>query len=347
MKPLRISGERQLNIEKLKTGKRTVVRLNAGELYDNSDVYIPVRVMRGVKPGPTLFITGGVHGDELNGIAIIRSLFSKAVLRELRGVLIAVPTVNVFAFHLRSRYLPDRRDLNRFFPGNAHGSLASRLAHLVMQEIVEQSDYGIDLHTAAVHRANYPHIRANMGDPQLKKMALKFAAPVVLNSAGRKGSLRHAACLNGVPTIVYEAGEALRFDPNSIRVGVRGVLNILRQLGMLKNVPREKSVLKNERVFSARSSFWIRAPRAGVLLILCSLGSNVRRGQIIAQIADPLGKDRIDVKSAFDGVIVGQIQMPLVNHGDAILHVATAKDARTLKQELGAAAEMYDEELYG
>lgn len=193
-------------------GESKKIKLPTVRLYTDTDMSIPVFIKRGKRPGPTIFISSAIHGDELNGIEIISRLIHSKAINALKGTLIAVPMVNGFGVLNQSRYLPDRRDLNRSFPGSAKGSLASRIAHLFMQEIVAKCDYGIDLHTGAIHRSNLPQIRANLDDPLTLTMAQAFGAPVIMNSNLRDGSLRQCADELGIPVLLYEAGQALRFD---------------------------------------------------------------------------------------------------------------------------------------
>ena len=214
-------------------GQRVTVDLPVADLYTSTSLHMPVQVICGRKPGPVLFVSAAIHGDELNGVEIIRRLLKRKALKSIRGTLLAVPIVNVHGFLNQSRYLPDRRDLNRSFPGSAKGSIASRLANLFIKEIVSKADFGIDLHTGALHRSNLPQIRANLDDAATLDIAQVFGTPVIINSDIRDGSLRACAFERGQPVLIYEAGEALRFDEISIRAGLRGILNVMRHIGML------------------------------------------------------------------------------------------------------------------
>ena len=197
-------------------------------LYTNTTMGIPVFVKRGKRPGPTLFLSAAIHGDELNGIEIINRIINSKALSKIKGTLIAVPMVNVYGVLNQSRYLPDRRDLNRSFPGSKKGSLAGRMAHQFLNEIVDKADYGIDYHTGAIHRSNLPQIRANLDDQETLDLAKAFSIPVLLNANLRDGSLRQAAVDHGAKVLLYEAGEALRFDELCIRAGVKGTINVMR-----------------------------------------------------------------------------------------------------------------------
>jgi predicted deacylase len=254
----------------------------------------------------------------LNGVEIIRRLLNLKALRSIRGTLIAVPVVNVHGFLNQSRYLPDRRDLNRSFPGSAKGSIAARLANTFYREVVSKSDFGIDLHTGAINRSNLPQIRANLDDENTLPLANAFGVPVIINANVRDGSLRACAADLGMPMLIYEAGEALRFDEVSIRAGLRGVLNVMRLIGMLPAKRRSKSIVP----VLARSTAWLRAPDSGVVTSKVSLGSRVVKGQTVATVSDPLGESQETVKAAFDGIVIGHSRLPLAHEGDALFNVA-------------------------
>ena len=266
---------------------------------------------------------------------IVRRLLRRP-LRELSGTLIAVPVVNVHGFIGLSRYLPDRRDLNRSFPGNESGSLAARLAHLFVEEIVGRATHGIDLHTGALHRSNLPQVRACLDQPETERLAHAFGAPVVLDANLRDGSLRQEVMERGIPMLVYEAGEALRFDEASIRAGVRGVVEVMRALGML---PPSRKPGRQSEPFVAHSSHWVRAPESGILRDRIRLGAAVSRGQTLGLVADPLGRDETAVEARRDGVVIGRTQLPLVNEGDALYHVASFERPERVANRIEAALE--------
>ena len=222
-------------------GTRVTINLELPKLY-NTPTNLPIRVIRGKKDGPIVFVSAAIHGDELNGIEIIRRLRKLSILNKLKGTLILVPIVNVYGIMNLSRYLPDRRDLNRSFPGSIKGSLASRVAKTFFDEVVLRCDLGIDLHTASIHKSNLPQVRTNIDNEYTFKLAKAFGAPVVLHSELRDGSLRGTAQDSGVPILLYEAGEALRFDETSIRIGVAGIINVLREIQMLPAVLKRKQL---------------------------------------------------------------------------------------------------------
>ena len=300
-------------------GERCGVFLPVGMLHTHIPVEMPVWVISGRRPGPRLFISAAIHGDELNGIEIIRRIRGRP-LSGLRGTLLLVPVVNVFGLLHHARYLPDRRDLNRSFPGSERGSLAARLAHLFMSEIVDRCTHGIDLHTGAVHRSNLPQIRAQLDDEETRRLALAFGAPVVLDSRLRDGSLREAAAEKGIPTLIYEAGEALRFDELSIRMGVAGIVEVMRELGMLRRRPRTKA--RPVKPVVADSSHWVRAPEGGILRSAVRLGQRVSSGELLGRVSDPFGEREFAVSAVHAGIVIGRNSLPLVNEGDALFHVA-------------------------
>lgn len=316
---------------KIKKGERKRVLLDVAKLYDFTDMNIPIEVIRGKKNGPTLFLSGAIHGDEINGVEIVRQVLNKKSLSKIKGTLIAVPIVNVFGFNTKSRYLPDRRDLNRNFPGSENGSLTAQLAYTFMKEIVEKCTHGIDLHCAAINRINLPQIRACLDDEVTEGMAKAFNMPVVMHSELRDGSLREASKSIQIPTLLFEGGEALRFNKKVIKSGVRGVLSVMRHIEMLpplKNTPKDKDV------FIARSSHWLRAPHSGILSTKKSIGDRVKKGQVIGIISDPFGKERHEIIAKRTGIIVGAVTMPLLNRGDALFHVATFEDSKVVEEHV-------------
>ncbi|MGC9402304.1 succinylglutamate desuccinylase/aspartoacylase family protein [Vibrio genomosp. F10 str. 9ZC157] len=301
-------------------GEQRKIELPVAKLYTDANVSLPVYIIRAKKPGPTIFISAAVHGDELNGIEIIRRLISQRKFKLTRGTVIAVPMVNVYGVVNQSRYMPDRRDLNRCFPGSAKGSLAGRVAHIFLNEIVKHCDYGIDLHTGAINRSNLPQIRANLSDPETKELALEFGVPVVLNSNIIDGSLRESAVKNQTKVLLYEAGEALRFDEFSIRAGMKGIVNVLKHLGMLRRSARSKKLKKEP--FIANGSQWLRANASGIVNHKVDLGEQVVKGDVLADIGSPYG-DIIDkVIASRSGIIIGQQNIPLVQEGEAMFHIA-------------------------
>jgi len=317
----------------VKAGESVTIDLPMASLYSHAPMSLPVQVIRGRRDGPSLFVSAALHGDEINGVEIIRRVLRLPLLKKLRGTLIAIPIVNVYGFVSRSRYLPDRRDLNRSFPGSDRGSMAARLAELFLTEIVDKCDYGIDLHTGAVHRDNLPQIRANLDDPATSRIAHAFHVPVLLNSNIRDGSLREVAAERGIPVLLYEAGEALRFDERSIRAGVKGIIGVMRVLGMLPAASRAR---KPAEPLVARASTWVRAGRSGILRMTSALGARVRRNEIIGVIADPFGQQELEVSANASGIIIGRTNLPLVNEGEAIFHIARFESAKVAEDTVEA-----------
>jgi predicted deacylase len=309
-------------------GERVIVDLPVADLYTHTQLTMPVHIVNGRSPGPTLFITAAVHGDELNGVEIIRRVLKTLSVKRLKGCVLAAPIVNVFGFINRSRYLPDRRDLNRSFPGREQGSIAARLAFLVANEIVANADFGLDLHTGAIDRANLPQIRANLDDPEVLKLAEAFGTPVILDSELRDGSLRQYANEKGVPMLVYEAGEALRFDELSIRAGVRGVSRVMRVLGMLPSRAKPQTPIPSVRT---NATTWVRAPVSGIVSAKCRLGERVKAGEILGSVSDPFSEVSMNVVAPKSGVVIGRSTSPLSHEGDALFHLARFEDNQEAK----------------
>ncbi|WP_100657173.1 succinylglutamate desuccinylase/aspartoacylase family protein [Alteromonas flava] len=308
-----------INGQSIKPGETKRLELPLPPLYTDTHMSIPVHVQRGKRPGPTLFVSSAIHGDELNGIEIVGRLLKSRSIKNLRGTLIAVPMVNVYGVLNQSRYLPDRRDLNRSFPGSKKGSLAGRIANLFLKEIIKQSDYGIDLHTGAIHRSNLPQIRADLDDEETFAIASAFGVPVMLNADIRDGSLRQAAGDVGVKVILYEAGQALRYDEFSIRAGVKGIVNVMREIGMLN---KRKAKGRDIKRFIARESGWVRATESGFVHHIAQLGDHVSKGDTLARISDPYGTDLDLVTSPAEGIVIGKQNIPLTQEGEAMYHIA-------------------------
>ena len=309
--------------QKIKAGDRATVELPLSVLSNHQPVTLPVHVVHGRKDGPTLFLSAAIHGDEITGVEVIRQVLRYRGLRPMHGTLLAVPVVNAFGFIARSRYLPDRRDLNRCFPGSPNGSLANQLAHLFMREVVSRCQYGIDLHSAAIHRANLPQIRADLSDPKILELASAFAAPIMIDANLRDGSLRQSAREAGVGVLLYEAGEALRFDDLSMRVGVRGVLSLLRHLGMIRQPTQRREAVAPMR---SSSTYWVRAGSGGVFRREKPLGAMAAEGEVLGMISDPFGASEVPVHCRKPGLIIGLNNLPVVNQGDALFHLARLGD---------------------
>ncbi|OMH26264.1 succinylglutamate desuccinylase/aspartoacylase family protein [Motiliproteus sp. MSK22-1] len=312
-KPITIAGNT------LQPGERKTLHLDLARLYTNTHLDLDIEVIHGRRPGPTLMICAAIHGDELNGVEICRQLLKHKSLARIAGTLIIVPVVNIFGFIHRSRYLPDRRDLNRCFPGSEKGSLGGRIANIFRTQVLCHCTHVLDLHTGAIHRSNLPQIRANLDNPSAREMARAFGAPMIIDSKLRDGSLRQCADEAGIALILYEAGEALRFDPQAIKGGVRGAINIMRSLSMLTTPKRKQPPLTP---VVANSSSWVRSQSDGVFRSIVDLGQRVSKGQLMGIVASPFGDQEVEVNAPSSGIIIGQNNIPLVNEGDALYHLA-------------------------
>lgn len=319
-------------------GESRRIEIPMVSLYTDTTISIPVYVQRSKRPGPTLFLSAAIHGDELNGIEIINRIINSKALKKLRGTLIAVPMVNVYGVLNQSRYLPDRRDLNRSFPGSQKGSLAARMAYTFLNEIVAKADYGIDFHTGAIHRSNLPQIRANLEDETTLALAKAFALPVLLNSNLRDGSLRQCASELGTKILLYEAGEALRFDEMAIRAGVKGTLGVMRYLNML---PKRSRPIRTVEPYIAKQSGWVRANESGFVAHARELGEFVDKGDILAEIRNPYGESLGTVRSHGQGIIIGKQNIPLVQEGEAMYHIAYFQQPDEVVENL----EIFQEDL--
>lgn len=277
-----------------------------------------VLVARGGRAGPTLCLTAGIHGDELNGFEIAYRTYSGLDPAALAGTLIAVPAVNAFGFRTGSRYLPDRRDLNRAFPGSARGSIASRLAGVLFEQVIRRCEALIDLHTGSFQRTNQPQIRTDLGDARALALARSFGSGIVLHGRGPQGSLRRAALDAGIPAVIYEAGEPLRFEEREIRRGVEGIANVMADLGMTANAPMRREGV----VF--RSTRWVRTERVGgVFLSERAPGEHVRTGDLLGTVTDPITHQREEIRAPVNGQVIGMAVPQVVLVGYGLFHLGT------------------------
>ncbi len=322
-------------------GEKKRINLKVAKLYDLTQMEIPVQVIRGKEEGPILFVSAAVHGDEINGVEIISKLLKHRSLSKICGTLIAVPIVNIFGFNAKSRYLPDRRDLNRCFPGTQKGSLAAQIANTFMEEIVNKCTHGIDLHSAATHRNNLAQIRVSLADhPDLKRMAYSFGAPVIIDSKAAEGTLR-ASVQNKLAYMVFEGGSSLRFEPHITKAGLTGVLNVMIELGMLPKPPRPSRQTKSSL---ANSTYWLRAPESGILHSKKRLGQAVKTNEVLGYLTDAFGEQHQDITASVPGIIIGQSILPLYNQGDAIYHIACFDDVRAVHEKVSSF--IIDEDYY-
>lgn len=281
-----------------------------------------------------MFLTAAVHGDELNGVEIIRRVLRTLQPGNLSGTLLAVPVVNAYGFIGRSRYLPDRRDLNRSFPGSPKGSLAARLADILLTEVVKRAQIGIDLHTAAIHRVNLPQIRCEYTRRQRsRELSEAFGTEIVLNSPERTGSLRKSARELGVDVLVYEGGEGLRFDEFAIKAAVDGIAGVMLAIGMLE-LPEgvESRPARRRPQLFANASKWVRAPEGGVLRTAKRIGDAVTENEIIGYVSNPYEESDTEVRSPHRGLIIGRTTLPIVNMGDALFHVAWSEEINRVRK---------------
>ena len=315
--------------ETILPGERKRISLAVAALFDYTEITIPIEVIRGTQEGPVLFISGAIHGDEISGTEIIKRILQEFKQKKLTGTLILIPVVNVYGFNNKSRYLPDGRDLNRSFPGNLKGSLASRIAHVFMKEVVGKCTHGIDLHSGSNNRTNLPQVRACLDDEETLRLARIFGAPVTISSKLRDGSLREAARKRKVKVLLYEGGQSLRFEESVIRAGVKGCLRVMQSVGMIK----AKAPVKKEKCFEAKWSYWLRAPHSGSFRVFKKLGDYVVEGQVVAVISDTFGQEPYELIAGASGVIIGMSLLPLVNQGDAMIHIAVNEEKETFQND--------------
>ena len=304
--------------KKVEPGARARLDLELSESFTGRAVVAPVEVIHGLGRGRVLCLTAGIHGDEIVGIEVVRRIVEHVDESVLVGTVIAVPVANPMGFRQSSRYLPDRRDLNRYFPGRPYGSSASRIAHRLFESVIRRCDLLVEFHSGSFHRANLPQTRADLSDPKLQELAQWFGAPVVVHSEGRPGTLRRAAVDEGIPALLYEAGEPMRFDEASVASGVEGTLALLARLGMQGDVPEE--VLPSQ-VF--RGSTWVRADAGGIFLAHAQLGDWVEAEQVLGAVTNPFTHERVEVRALRSGRIIGRAVDQVVTPGYALFHVGT------------------------
>ena len=316
------------------------VHLPVGTFLTHEQLMLQVTVIHGRLVGPTLLISGCIHGDEFNGAEIVRRILRTKSVQKLRGTLLAVPIVNRPGFVRRARYMPDRRDLNRLFPGSSTGSLGARLAKVMTDELIKRSDYVIDLHTGAVNRPNLPQIRVTAGDEESLKLAQMFSPPVILTAAQREQTLR-STCINlHKPVLLYESGEALRLNASSIRFGVQGILSVMQHLGMLARKSKRKE--RSESIV-CHKSYWERAPEGGIFTPLVALGKAVEKGTLLGFIADPQGTSEVEVRSSYGGVVIGRTNEAVADEGDGLFHIAATGDTENVEDLITQSTEALPE----
>ncbi|WP_114782492.1 succinylglutamate desuccinylase/aspartoacylase family protein [Botryobacter ruber] len=306
-----------INGKSIDRGEKVLTKLVVSKLPSGTVIEIPVYVFRSVNDGPVVLLMAGMHGDEVNGIEIVRRMLTRKMLYPLKGTIIAVPILNIYGFLNFSRQVPDGKDVNRSFPGSRDGSLASRVAYRFMKEVMPYVEYGIDFHTGGASRSNYPQIRCELDNPKNLELASAFGAPFVLDSSLRQGSLRKEASKAGKSILVYETGESLRFDDFGISTGIEGTCRLLHHLGMMAGAP----VVQQDSII-CKKDIWVRAKNAGLFRAVVKLGDYLAKGQTIGSITDPYGEMEVRITSPAAGYIIGLNNMPVVNQGDALLHIA-------------------------
>lgn len=306
--------------EEIPLGERREINFNVAKLHTNTTVEVPVIIERSKKPGPIVLFTAGIHGDEVNGVEIVRQLIAKEINKPRKGTIICIPVVNIFGFLHRERDFPDGRDLNRVFPGSKKGSLASQVANKLMTEIVPQVDLILDFHTGGADRFNAPQIRIIENEPVLDELAAAFGAPFIMYSSNINKSFRNACYKAGVPNLLYEGGKSLSFDNNVTNHGVNGAKRVLHHLEML-NRKFKVSKPKYESVCISKSK-WIRAKYSGMFKASIPLNSFVNKGDILGHITDPYGKFNHFVKASFSGNVFSINEAPIVHKGDALMHIS-------------------------
>jgi predicted deacylase len=305
--------------ERVAPGQQKLLHINIDRLPTGTLIDIPIYVFNGKEPGPTVLIQAGLHGDEINGIEIVRRMLHKKYFKVKKGAVLVVPLLNVFGFIHFSRDVPDGKDVNRSFPGSKTGSLASRIAHHYTSEIFPQIDYGIDLHTGGARHNNFPQVRYTQGDEASKQIADIFNAPLTFSSDLINKSFRKASFRKGIPTIVYEAGESMRFDDFAIKRGIQGILNVLINFEMIDRI--DPLLKKQERSKHLMSKKWLRAPTAGMFIPKVTNGSKINKGQVLGIVADTFATYNKEIKAPYDGFVFCINHQAVVNQGDALFHV--------------------------
>lgn len=304
-----------INKQRIGPGQEAQIDIRIARLPSHTWIELPVFVFRSTVDGPSLLLTAGIHGDEINGIETIRRLITRKMLTPESGTVIAIPLVNVYGFIHNSRNLPDGKDLNRCFPGGNSGSLAKQIAHIIMSEIIPYIDYGVDFHTGGARISNYPQIRAYLDNTRTLELAKSFGAPYLINSNLIDKSFRKAAAQAGKSILVFEGGESLRLDQFAIQEGMNGVMRIMDFLEI------KKSFLQKQKSTVLRERSWTRAKMSGIFNAKVSSGEKVNKRQLLAVLTDPYGNLRVPVKSPIDGYVIGINNMPVVNAGDALFHI--------------------------
>jgi len=311
----------QICNETIHPGESLSLALPLPELFSCAPIYMPIKVVHGKQTGPCLLVTAAMHGNELNGTEIINRLLAVSSLKRLHGTLIAIPVLNVYGLLNRTRHLPGGIDLDRCFPGSKAGTHASRIAHLFTEEIFDKADICLDLQTGFVNHTNLPQVYVNFNDGQAKSLAEIFNAPVISNATCEQGMLRTLAFKEKKPFLLYEAGEAMHFDEYAIKVGLKGVLNVMRKIGMIADKSTKKE--STQKSFFAEKNIWVYASTSGISHTKHKLGQHIKKNDTLCVIKDPFGAtDNITIKSPEEGIIVGKNNLPLVHEGEGLFQLA-------------------------
>jgi predicted deacylase len=305
-----------IGTEKIKPGEVKIIEAEIARLPSRSIVTVPIVVSRSKVEGPVLLLMGGLHGDEINGIEIVKRILNKKIHLVKKGTFICIPLLNIFGFISFSRELPDGKDINRLFPGSSNGSLAARLANYLMKNIVPLIDYGIDFHTGGASRTNYPQIRCIINEKFDNDLAKAFSAPFTINSKYRRKSFRYVAKKMGKEILIYEGGESLRFDEFAISEGINGTMRVMKYLGMIESAPNPLT----PNVVIQHTS-WIRAKYSGILQTLVKYGDVVTKGTVLGIISDTLGETIHKIRSPWEGHIIALNYNPVIHQGDALFHI--------------------------
>jgi predicted deacylase len=311
--------------QKIGPGK-TVINLDIAKLHTRTKLEVPVIIQRARKDGPTLLLLAGIHGNEVNGVEIVRQIIKKKYNKPQCGTVICIPVVNVFGFLNQERMFPDGRDLNRMFPGSSKGSLAARFAYYMMKEIVPNVDYIIDFHTGGGSRFNYSQIRVDASDAESLKLAKIFGAKFVIDSRNRDKSIRQAATEKGKKVLLFEGGKSLHLDKQVTRQGVRGAVRVMHHLGLTNFSSEIAEYPEVTEQILIHKSQWIRANYSGMYRRIVSIGDPINNKEIIGSISDPYGDFERSVKSTHTGFIICSNQAPIVNQGDALVHISTEQE---------------------
>lgn len=329
-----------LNISTLsiQPGERLTIALPTPEIYTCAPFYIPAHIIHGKKAGPTLFISGALHGDEINGVAMTQQLLQSSLLKSIKGTLIVVPTLNIYGLMTLSRNLPDRRDLEGSFPGTLTGSFASRLAHFLTEEIFSLCTHCIDIHTGEPHISKFPQVKTNLENIEANQLARAFEAPVMVNTQESTGLL----WLNNhkefsVPTIIYEVGEALRLNQPGIKTGIKGIIRVMRNIGMLATTTKERKPTNSLLLDDER---WLRAGSSGLSKLFCKEGQFIKKGMTLAKISDPFGTEqKEELIAPCDGIVIAKNKLPILNEGEPIVQIAAMKESQVEKMHTWSDAE--------